>query len=390
MRKYFFQAVTAEGKQISGYVSAPSIDAARDKLKAGGLSILTLEQPSDEGQELAQGMHVFEFEAQNPQHKTVKGTIEATELYEAYKKLRREYKLDVAYLVDSASAPTVKLQIREEGLPRELEDRLQIEIKIEEKKEKKKKGSHESQENEVQEAVDANEEERQFMVEKIDAVLAEIVPLLEENSEYIDAHKKREIEERINLVMRLKHSNSVAHLRSLTKRLLEQISSDEIFLKDANIPPELQEEMNRRRSQFQAIGTSFDKAISKGLIDLQVQLAKIDTGAIAETVKDLKPFEKVTNVFYLVFGFLMGLCTVFFVFMYGLNFFGVQEAQTSFFLHSPLLWYIWGLGVLMSISFGFLRFYPKQEWYENLVVVVSTVVAIVVFTVQFPIVFYWT
>ena len=389
MRKYFFQAVTAEGKQISGYVSAPSIDEARDKLKAGGLSILTLEQPTEESQVLAQGMHVFEFEALNEQHKAVKGTIEATELYEAFKKLRLEYKLEVEYLADSAAAPTVKQQVREDGLPKELEDRLQIEVKMAEKKEKKK-NKHDSSENEVQEAVDANEAERQFMVEKIDAVLAEIVPLLEENAEYIDAHKKREIEERINLVMRLKHSNSVAHLRSLTKRLLEQISSDEIFLKDANIPAELQEEMNRRRNQFQDIGTSFDKAISKGLVDLQVQLAKIDTGAIADTVKDLRPIEKATNVFYLVFGFLMLLCTVFFVFVYALYFFEIQLEQTSFFLQSPLLWYVWGLGVVMSISFYFLRFYPKQEWYENLVVVSSTVAAIVVYTVQFPILFYWT
>jgi len=351
--------------------------------------ILTLEQPTEESQVLAQGMHVFEFEALNEQHKAVKGTIEATELYEAFKKLRLEYKLEVEYLADSAAAPTVKQQVREDGLPKELEDRLQIEVKMAEKKEKKK-NKHDSSENEVQEAVDANEAERQFMVEKIDAVLAEIVPLLEENAEYIDAHKKREIEERINLVMRLKHSNSVAHLRSLTKRLLEQISSDEIFLKDANIPAELQEEMNRRRNQFQDIGTSFDKAISKGLVDLQVQLAKIDTGAIADTVKDLRPIEKATNVFYLVFGFLMLLCTVFFVFVYALYFFEIQLEQTSFFLQSPLLWYVWGLGVVMSISFYFLRFYPKQEWYENLVVVSSTVAAIVVYTVQFPILFYWT
>lgn len=388
MRKYFFQAVTAEGKQISGYVSANSLEAARDKLKASGLSILTLEEPKEGGQTLAQGMRVYEFEALNKQHKTVKGTIEAVELYEAYKKLRLEYNLEVKYLVDSASALPVKQKVREEGLRPELEERLKVEIKIAEKKAKKK--HRPGKEDEIKEAVEANEEERQFMVEKIDAVLAEIVPLLEENSEFIDAHKKREIEERINLLMRLKHSNSVAHLRSLTQRLLEQISSDEIFLKDANIPSELQEEMNRRRGQFQAIGTNFDKAISKGLIDLQVKLAQIDTEALKDTMKDIRPVQKVTNVFYLVFCFLFALCSVFLLFMEGLNWFELQEVRAVFFLTSPLIWYVWGLGLLMAVSFYFLRFYPKQEWWENLVVVGSTVLGFVVYTVQFPIVFYWT
>lgn len=388
MRKYFFQAVTAEGKQISGYVSAEGIEQAREKLSAGGLSILTLEEPKEMVDTMEQGMRVYQFEAINKQKKKVQGTIEAIELYEAFKKLRLEYKLEVEYLVDSASAPSVKEKIRTEGLPPELEERLQVEIKIAKKKEKKKQKGVNA--NEVQEAVDANEEERQFIVEKIDAVLNEVVPLLEENAEYIDAHKKREIEERISLLMRLKHSNSVAHLRSLTQRLLEQISSDEIFLKDANIPPELQEEMNRRRSQFQAIGTTFDKAISTGLIDLQVKLAKIDAGALKNSMRELKPVEKVINVLYLVFGFLGALCSVFLIFVYGLNYFGIQVEQTLFFLQSPLIWYVWGLGVLMMISFYFLRVYPKQEWFENLVVIGCTIAGFVVYTVQFPIVFYWT
>jgi hypothetical protein len=388
MRKYFFQAVTAEGKQISGYVSAESIDQARDKLSNGGLSILTLEEPTEGSDTMEQGMRVYQFEAENKQKKKVQGTIEAIELYEAFKKLRLEYKLQVNYLVDSASAPSLKEKIKKEGLPPELEERLQVEIKIEKKKEKKKQKGVNA--NEVQDAVDANEEERMFIVEKIDAVLNEVVPLLEENAEFIDGHKKREIEERISLLMRLKHSNSVSHLRSLTQRLLEQISSDEIFLKDANIPSELLEEMDRRRSQFQAIGTTFDKAISKGLIDIQIKFSRLDGGALKASMRELKPFEKAANVFYLVFCLLGALCTVFLVFIFALNYFEIQPAQTLFFLQSPLIWYVWGLGVLMMISFYFLRFYPKQEWFENIVVIGCTVIGFIVYTVQFPIVFYWT
>ncbi len=387
MRKYYFQAVTPEGKQISGYVSAASLDAARDKLKAGGLSILTLEEPKDE--QMASGLKVFDFEAMNQMHKKIRGTIEAEDRYGAYKKLRREYELEVYYLIDTTMAPSQKEAQKAAGIEKELEDRLQVEIKLDERRAKKKGKKVEVKHDEVQEAVEANEEERKFMMEKIDSVLSEVIPLLEENSEFIDSGKKREIEERINLLMRLKHSNSVSHLKSLTKRLLTQITSDEIFLQDANIPAELKEEINRRRSKFQAVGTKFDKAISKGLIDLQVQLAKIDTEGLKETVSEIKFFEALVNIFYLTFGFLFLVCGGFLIWNLAQIVFEKDIERSSFFLYSSLIWYMIGLSMIMLISFYFYRFYPGFSWRDRIIVLGSTGLAIFVYSVQFPVIFYW-
>ena len=261
-----------------------------------------------------------------------------------------------------------------------------------EKQEKKKnKGKKKHEEgDEIKQAVESNEKERQFMMENIDAVLSEIIPLLEENAEYIDSAKKRQIEERINLLMRLKHSNSVSHLKSLTKRILEQISSDEIFLQDSSIPPDLQEEIERRKSSFQTVGRKFDKAISKGLIDIQVQLAKIDTKGIKETVSEIRFIEQVINIFYLTFVCLFLYCVGFLIFNLSRGLFDVDIDQSEFYLNSTLIWYFGGFSFIWIISFYFFRFSPDvKTWRERIIVLCSTAFALFLYTVQFPVIFYW-
>ncbi len=395
MRKYFFQAVTQEGKQISGFVSAPSLDEARDKLKAGGLSILTLEEPKEDlTGKLVAGLKSFEFEATNSARKKIRGTIEAEDRYAAYKKLRLEYELEVDYIADMTLPPSKKEAEKAKGIEQDLVERLKIEVKIAEKKEsKKKKGKKKKEENttdEIQEAVEANEKERQFMMEKIDAVLSEVIPLLEENAEYIDTNKKRQIEERINLLMRLKHSNSVAHLKSLTKRILDQITNDEIFLQDSNIPPDLQEEIDRRKTAFQSVGRKFDKAISKGLVDLQVQLAKIDTQGLKDTVTEIRLIEQLINIFYLTFSCLFLYFVGFLIFNLGRGLMEISVSQSNFYLTSPLIWYAWGFSLILIVSFYFFRFSPQvKNWRDKIIVLASTALALFLYTVQFPVIFYW-
>ena len=389
MRKFFFQAVTPEGKQISGFVNEASIEDARKKLKSGGLSILTLEEPQNDIPVQNSGLKVFEFEAINAQKNKFRGTIEGADLYSTYKKLTVSYELEVKYVIDTALPPSQKEAQKAAGIDKEMKDRLKIEIKMEDKKKKKKK--HAPPKHEVAKAVESNEKERKFIMEKIDSILSEVVPLLEENSEYIDTHKKREIEERINLLLRLKHSNSTEHLKSLTKRLLTQISSDEIFLQGSNIPEELKEEIERRKRRFQSIGSRFDKAISKGLIDIQVQFAKIDTTRIQDTVKEIRIIEQFINIFYLCFSFLFVFNFSFLGWAYFQKNTEISSDKFNYFFHSPLLWYIWGFSLIMLLSFYFFRFQAiPKTWTYKLQVVGSTLAALFIYTIQFPFIFTWT
>jgi len=393
MRKYYFQAVTPEGKQISGYVTAASMDAARDQLKSGGLSILTLEEPKD-FEPRGSGLTVFEFEAVNELHKTIRGTIEAADQYGAYKKLRVEYKLDVLYLVNKALPPSEKENAKATGIDKEMENKLTIELKMaarKEKKKNKKKDVKAEEQKEMQEIIEANEKQRLFIVEKIDSVLAEVVPLLEENAEYIDPHKRREIEERIDLLLRLKHSNSIEHLKSLTKRLLKQISEDEIFLQDSNVPDDVKAEIARRRGQFQEVGNKFDKLINKGLVDLQVTLANIDTTELRSVVAEIKIIRRLLDTVYLSFAALAGFCFVFLVGQAILLILSIGDSA-HFYLNSPLLWYVFGfcLVVLGSYVGFYYQLIERWKWADILCKVGLTFVALLVYTVQFPVFFFWT
>ena len=134
-----------------------------------------------------------------------------------------------------------------------------------------------SRENEIKQVLKSRKKEILFMQEKIESMLSEFIPLLRENEDYIDPDRKREIEERIDLLSRLRHSNSVEHLKNLTKNLLKQMESDEIFLKDTNLPDEVKAEIALRRAKFIDLGQSFEKVISKGLLELQLKIAGIDS-----------------------------------------------------------------------------------------------------------------
>ncbi len=393
MQKYYFVAVTPEGKQISGYVTAASMEAARDQLKTGGMSILTLEEPKD-FQPRNSGLTVFEFEAVNDLHKTIRGTIEAGDKYAAYKKLRMEYKLDVLFLVNKSLPPSEKEDIKSAGIETELEDKLLVDQKLEERRLKKEKkvDTKEEEAKEMAEIIEANEKQRKFIVEKIDSVLSEVVPLLEENAEYINPNKRREIEERIDLLMRLKHSNSVEHLKSLTQRLLKQISEDEIFLEGANIPEDLKAEIERRRGQFQAVGDKFDKVISKGLVDLQITLGKIDTTELKSVVSEIKIVRQLIDTFYLSFVVLGAICFLFLLSQLVMMLIQGSGGSGHFYVHSPLIWYVFGLCLLMGVSYMGLqvRLIERWPWADPLAKVGLTLLAILVYTVQFPVFFAWT
>lgn len=385
MQKYYFQAVTAEGKEISGYVSATDIESARTHLKDGGLSILTLDERNVKKSGI-EGMVVFDFEAINKEHVAVKGTIEAKEAYEAYKKLRLEYEFNVSYLGMHELSEVEKEVVREEGIDPEWETRLEIEKKkLAEDNEEK-----ESTDDELKNVVADHELESSFMREKIEAVLAEIIPLLEENADYIDTIKKREIEEQISLLQRLKQSNSVDHLKHLTEKVLNSVQDSELFLKNADMPPEVLAEIQRREQQFTGLGKRFDKAITKGLIDIQVKLAGIDTKKIQAMVKDIHPINKIGYTLYWMFTSLLVFCLGFLGIM-GIKFVSGSEVEKAlFYLSSELILFFAGFSLITVLVFGLLFFSKGSKISYKVTVGSVWIIGILAFILEFPVIFPWT
>ncbi len=84
MGKFYFQAVTRDGKTVSGSVIADIETEARTKLAQNGLAILSVSDKTptkDKNSDIT----LFYFKAINQEQKKVHGTIEALDRYDAYK-----------------------------------------------------------------------------------------------------------------------------------------------------------------------------------------------------------------------------------------------------------------------------------------------------------------
>ncbi len=387
MEKFYFEAITTEGKQLSGYIKASSEIEAKQKLKDSKLSILTLEKRSITG--IKKGLILFEFEAQNSQKKTVKGTIESTDVYQAYKKLKLNYKFEVKYIIENNKPEEEKKHLRLQPINPAFKEQLDEEVSAEVKALKKSGKLKSDREEEVEKILEFKSERIKFMQHKIDDVLQAIVPLLEANDSYIDPIKKREIEERIDLLSRLKHSNSIDHLKNLTTRLLEELSSDEIFLSGDNLSPEEQAEIQRRREQFMSVNDKFSKVINKGFSDLQESFTH-SMESFRETLSSLEIFEKVTKTLCLIFFTLSLIYILFWAIVLGAKSMSMMPIRADFYLHSSILWYISSFAIISTIWIWLLR-RPNFDTNKKQYAVIGLGIFIhFVFLVQFPAIFYWT
>lgn len=390
MQKFYFQAVTAEGKQISGYITAESEAGARGKLKASNLSVLTLEKRAVDVTK-KQGVVVFEFEGTNTQKKLVKGTIEAADAYEAFKKLKSGYRFELNYLVMASLAESEKAAKKQEGIDPEWESKLEVERKVEAKlaqKNNKKRAA--SDEGELESVLKEHEEEIEFMRQRIDEVLSQVIPLLEENTDYIDPLQKREIEERLDLLSRLKHSNSVDHLRNLTKKILDQVSSDAMFLQDANLSPEMKAEIERRRQKFQSVNEKFDRVITKGLVDIQKAFEGVSVQGIKDTVVSFHAFERLKAALFFYFASLSVISFLFWGGIMAQSIMGLNGVSVDFYLSSPLLWYVTGFAVLWAGIFYWWKRQQTDNIKRALIPLGVGIVLWFIYTIQFPVLFFWT
>jgi hypothetical protein len=387
MKKFYFQAVTEEGKQISGYISANTQEEAHDKMKESKLSILTLEERAISIHK--EGVSVFTFEALNTQKKTVKGTIESVDMYSAYKKLKYNYKFEILFLAPDGISDEEKEKLRKIGIDPAFEKRLNAELKIALRKEKKSKKIT-IKEDEIDEVLKYHQEEIGFIRDNIDEVLQEVVPLLEENIDYIDPIKYREIEEKIDLLLRLKHSNSVDHLKNLTQRLLDELVSDQMFLHDASLPVEMQEEIERRRAQFLGVNDKFSKAILTGILDLQNKFADLSVEDIKEKIASLRILNKFRGLILSTFFSLFIICVVFWLFVSFEYFQEINVDRALFYFSSPLLWFLTGLAGLCSLWFFVLGFKKLSSVKNQLIILGLGCLGVLIFFIQFPVFFFWT
>jgi len=132
--------------------------------------------------------------------------------------------------------------------------------------------------------------------------------------------------------------------------------------------------------------------ISKGLIDLQVTLGNIDTTEIKNVVAEIRILRRLADTVYLAFAMLASVCFLFLLSQAVFRLFQGAGGSSAFFLGSPLLWYVFGLSLVVLASYAsfYVRLVNKWKWADIIAKVALFSVALLVYTVQFPVIFFWT
>ncbi len=219
MSKFRYTVVNPDNKSLQGTISAPDEKAARNELNELGFSILNMEEiPEEEaGSEQAE-IPTFEFAATDKNDKRVVGTIQAADIYSAFKRLLTEYALTVEYIIDNNLPEAKKEKERRKGA-------LDLYARYEEEKTLAKK-------KETTDEKDLREFEKKQAVlkQQIDFVLNKVKELLDEYEKLMKPETKEKIRQQVEKLLRIKNSTNLDYIRKTAEELLSFLQKEELFL----------------------------------------------------------------------------------------------------------------------------------------------------------------
>lgn len=387
MQKYYFEAVNRNNEKVTGYLFAETEAQARQKLNKNEMAVIMLQLYQEDP--LAEGILRFEFEAVNSQGNKFQGEVEASDLYEAYKKLRKEHQFDVMYLVDKSEEEEIKSEKKAKGVPREILERFNEEelLSPSSKTEKKEKKESSPKKQEKSKKLDVilqeNEEKMRFLQDQIGDIIEKVQGLVKKHEDFLKTDKKRHIWGELDRLARLKQSNSVDHLKNIILDLFNLLGTDDIFIEAQG---ELLKDMEEVRGEFKTLSMSFRHTINKKLASITIDVESLKTG-----IDFLKNHRKnllgVLRFFQFIFwGIFCGA--------FGLLVFGfIRKALGGnfFYLDSQLFWMILifsGLGA--GYSFFQERILFRWSWQKNLLLAGFFLLGLGVLFFQFPVIFFWT
>ncbi len=383
--RYQFVAVSSDGKKMSGTIWAVTEAEARQKISERGLALFSINEFSADKAAVTEGFQQFEFEGTEASGKPVHGTIEATDSYEAYAKLRKDYDFDLKNVIDLSATPEERLAYQKQGIPAEWLERFKIENGKDVKEEVVKKEKEEPLLSEQDRA------ELLFYQEEIGRVTKDVMELLKENEEYMDVVARREILDRINLLSRLRRSNAIEHLRELTKKLLKQLGDDKIFIEAEGLSEEKQAELLVRKNQFGVFSQQLEKKVVAGLASVSVGFASIDKEKVKAQIIQSDPFLQIVRVFYIAMVSLLGLMVVFWVVNIVRLFINFSQGSIWYSFSSLMLWILTGVALIFSFGLFPILYYWKTLSYKRKYFFIGISIIAVIFFLWFsPMLFWWT
>ncbi|MDH3324993.1 MAG: hypothetical protein OEL89_05110 [Candidatus Peregrinibacteria bacterium] len=382
MEKFHFEALDKNGKTLSGSIFGESEGDVRAKLQKNGLAVLSIVEFNKRVQ-TDSDKKIFEFLAVDIEGKDINGTIQSQDMYGAYKKLILDYKYKIKYLIPGDISESQKNILKLNGVDPELKKRF-IQEKL------KTKDTIEQGDFVTEKAVGKRQKEMDFLRKEIDKIVFEVKKLVAENEQFIDSSKKRDVIDRINLLSRLKRSNSIEHLGTLTKKLLASMKDDKLFLQNLDLDAQSQKDYDTRKTRLKKSTERLETSFNEGFAKLQLDISGLNTEKLKKTLIKLNPIEKFFWVIYWTSVFLFSMLGIFWIWNIIKIFMGIFAEKSFFHFNSGTLWYF---TIASAIVAGFLSvemFTERLSWKKRAILFSSAFATLLFFTFEFPAIFFWT
>lgn len=214
MPKYKYTTINQNNQQLNGTISTPDEKIAREELRKIGLTIVSLEKISEES--TMSNINRFEFEAIDKDNKKIIGSIPANDEYEAYKRLKEEYRFNV-------------LSLWKQELPEEEKQMKKIHG-IQELKELYDQEYQEKLDETESEQVKIYEKERQQLLQQVDFTIAKVKNLLGQFENDIPPEQIYSIKKFADKLLRVKNSTDLQYIKANCEELLQIFQDQERFL----------------------------------------------------------------------------------------------------------------------------------------------------------------
>lgn len=217
MPNYAYTVLNKNGEKLTGAIEAGDLGKARETLNKLGFSVVSIED-AGEAQKDNKTVKTFEFEGLDETGKKVEGTIKSKDEVSAYRRLKKEYNLEVKYIIDESLDPAQKEIKKNKGTAD-----LEIETKREEEKIKKDDGSGKMMKYQL--------EQEQALKRKVEFVIKKIDEFMVEYKGTLEPSKLEEIRKEKDKLLRIKGSKNLDYIKGTTEDLLKILQEEELFLK---------------------------------------------------------------------------------------------------------------------------------------------------------------
>jgi hypothetical protein len=221
-----YTVANKEDRKLVGSIEAPDEKTARTELNSLGFSILELKETTPDEIEVIERKKTkltpgtkhskFVFESINPQGQVIVGTISADDEFSAFKRLTLEYELTVTAIWSEEASEEEIREAKSTGV-------YQLQQTLNAEKEGKK----------VKEAqVSQGQRKKEILTRtKIEQILKQVNEILIEYETDITPAQRKEIDKRIDKLLRIKHSTNFDYIIQTAEDLLTFIQKQEINLK---------------------------------------------------------------------------------------------------------------------------------------------------------------